>query len=505
MILIGLQKYVDNKKRVLLAVEEKYNFFFAKCEHNRLDETSIIDRHRCHMAAKFGLFVDEDHSKLPTLYCLPSLHKRPYKSRFIANSSACTTTELSILLTSCHTAIKNHVIEYCTTVYERNGKNLFWSVKNSGEILNKLKSRGFLASGLSTYDFSTLYTTLPHNLIKEKLTELIEQTFNREGSLYLACNDKNAFFTSEKPKRYKLWSCHALYYLLDNIFIRFGSKLYRQIVSIPMGTNCAPFVADLFLFCYERDFMLPLSDNNQAEIIEAFNSTSRYLDDLLNIDNPYFEQMVGQIYPTEHQLNKANSSDTEAPFLDLNLSITNGIVSSKIYDKRDDFNFEIVYFPFLDGDVPRSPSVYISQLIRFARVCSNVDDFNNRNLFLTAKLLKQGYRYHKIRKSFPKFYHRHSELIVKYNIGLKTLLQQGISEPIFYGDLVYKFKRIVGKPNFSDQFKKIVKRYIRVGYNLDIMRQSACQVLNPTTVYSYGFLFNCTTVGQASDSMTALT
>ena len=87
--------------------------------------------------------------------------------------------------------------------------------------------------------------------------------------------------------------------------------------------------------------MLSLSDNNQSDVIEAFNSTSRYLDDLLNIDNPYFEQMVGQIYPTELQLNKANSSDTEAPFLDLNLSITNGIVSSKIYDKRDDSKFPI--------------------------------------------------------------------------------------------------------------------------------------------------------------------
>ena len=123
----------------------------------------------------------------------------------------------------------------------------------------------------------------------------------------------------------------------------------------------------------------------------------------------------------------------------------NGIVSSKIYDKRDDFNFEIVNFPFLDGDVPRSPSygVYISQLIRFARVCSNVDDFNTRNLFLTAKLLKQGYRYHKNRKGFSKFYHRHSELIVKYSIVLKTLLQQGISEPIFYGDLVYRFNELL--------------------------------------------------------------
>ena len=100
--------------------------------------------------------------------------------------------------------------------------------------------------------------------------------------------------------------------------------------------------------------MLSLSDNNQTDIIEALNSTSRYLDDLLNIDNHYFEQMVGQIYPTELQLNKANSSDTEAPFLDLNLSITNGIVSSIIFDKRDNFNFEIVIFPFFDGDVLRS-------------------------------------------------------------------------------------------------------------------------------------------------------
>ena len=106
--------------------------------------------------------------------------------------------------------------------------------------------------------------------------------------------------------------------------------------------------------------------------------------------------MVNQIYPSELQLNKANTSDTEAPFLDLHLSISNDFVSSKIYDKRDDFDFEIVNFPFLDGDVPRRPSygVNISQLIRFARVCSHVDDFNTRNKCLTAKLLKQGYRYH---------------------------------------------------------------------------------------------------------------
>ena len=168
---------------------------------------------------------------------------------------------------------------------------------------------------------------------------------------------------------------------MDNINIIFGNKLYRQIVGTSMGTNCAPLVSDLFLFCYERDFMTSLSNDNQADIIEAFNSTSRYLDDLLNIDNPYFEGMVTQIYPTELKLNKANTSDTEAPFLDLQLSISNGFVSSKMYDKRDDFDIDIVNFPFLDGDVPRRPfdGVYISHLIRFARVCSHVEDFNSCN------------------------------------------------------------------------------------------------------------------------------
>ena len=237
---------------------------------------------------------------------------------------------------------------------------------------------------------------------------------------------------------------------MDNIYIRFGTKVYRQIVGIPMVTNCAPLVADLFLFCYERDFMKYLSSDNQADVIKAFNSTSRYLDDLLNIDNPYFEGKVNQIYPSELQLNKANTSDTEAPFLDLHLSISNGFVSSKIYDKRDDFDFDIVNFPFLDGDVPRRPSygVYISQLIRFVRVCSHVDEFNTRNKCLTAKLLNQGYRYHKLRKAFSKFYCRHYELISKFNVGLKSLFHQGLSEPEFYGDLVYKFKKIRGMTNF---------------------------------------------------------
>ena len=142
--------------------------------------------------------------------------------------------------------------------------------------------------------------------------------------------------------------------------------------------------------------------------------------------------MVNRIYPPELQLNKTNTSDTETPFLDLLLSISNGFVSSNIYDKRDDFDVDIVNVPFLDGDFPRSTSygVYISQLIRFARVSSHVADFNARNKSLTAKL-QQRYWYHKLRKTFSKLYRRHYELVSKFNVGLKTLLHQELSQPEF--------------------------------------------------------------------------
>ena len=153
--------------------------------------------------------------------------------------------------------------------------------------------------------------------------------------------------------------------------------------------------------------------------------------------------MVNQVYSPKLQFNKANTTDTEAPFSDLHHSIANGFVSSKIYDNRDDFYFDLVHFSFLDGYVPRRASygVYISQLIRFARVCNHVADFNARNKRLTAKLLQQGYLYHKLRKTFSKFYRRHYELISKFDVGLKTLVREGFSEPEFYGDLVYKFKK----------------------------------------------------------------
>ena len=152
---------------------------------------------------------------------------------------------------------------------------------------------------------------------------------------------------------------------MENIYVQFDGMVYQQIVGIPMGTNCAPLIADLFLYCYERDFISNLQKSKRFDLIDKFNDTSRYLDDIFIIDNPAFAKHIPDIYPRELQLNKANTSDKETFFLDLNIKDIGNNIHISVYDKRDYFGFPIVNFPWLSGDVPRLQSygIYISQLL----------------------------------------------------------------------------------------------------------------------------------------------
>ena len=190
---------------------------------------------------------------------------------------------------------------------------IHWKEKKSNIIYAFTKCEIFVRTDISLYHFQRNTTDkkcILSSVVRSKGCDCVfigmffVCSWARGGSLYLACNDKNAFFTSEQPKRYKLWSCQkmcdALQHLLDNIFIIFDSKLYRQIVCSPMGTSCAPLVADLFLFCYVGETSCCLCQTIiKLILLKLLNSTSRYSDDLLNIDNSYFQQMVSQIYPTE--------------------------------------------------------------------------------------------------------------------------------------------------------------------------------------------------------------
>ena len=182
---------------------------------------------------------------------------------------------------------------------------------------------------------------------------------------------------------------------MENTYVQFGDMVYQQIVGIPMSTNCAPLIADLFLYCYERDFMSNLQKSKRFDLIDKFNDTSRYLDDIFTIHNPEFAEHIPDIYPRVLQLNKANISDKETSFLDLNIKVVGSNIHTSVYDKRDDFGFPIVNFPWLSGDVPRLPSygIYISQLVRLLDVVL---------AFLISIL--------KIFKSLQNFWHRVTDI-----------------------------------------------------------------------------------------------
>ena len=184
------------------------------------------------------------------------------------------------------------------------------------------------------------------------------------------------------------------------------------------------------------------------DLIDKFNDISPYLDDIFTIDNLEFAEHIPDIYPQELQFNKANTSDKETFFFDLNTSIKviGSNIHTSVYDKRDDFRYPIVNFPWLRGDASRLPSygIYISQLVRFARCCSSVFDFHSRNLQITSKLLAQGNRY-KLCKAFGKFCRSNTELSKIGTISFQEYVSKGITHPVFYGYFVYKLRMVKGE------------------------------------------------------------
>ena len=184
----------------------------------------------------------------------------------------------------------------------------------------------------------------------------------------------------------------------------------------------------------------------------------------------------------------------------LNIKVISSDIHTSVYDKRDDFGFHIVNFPWLSGDVPRLPSygIYISQLVRFARCCTGVLDFHSKNLQITSKLLTQGYRYHNFRKTFGKFFRSYAELLSKFgDISFQEYVTKEISHPVFYGDPVYKLRRVKDTPYFISSGSKIVKRIRRRQYDPLIIEKTIGLVLGPSTALYGPFLKHCTLTNKA--------
>ena len=232
-----------------------------------------------------------------------------------------------------------------------------------------------------------MYTSIPHNLLKSRITALIHNSFKRRNGSnrythIKITSGKGYFIDTINPGGDNLYTadqtCRMVEFLIDNIFVKFGGCLFRQVIWIPVGTNCAPLLADLFLYSYESELLDNMIRGGHRKLARSFNLCYRYIDDLIVFNNKKFGDYVKEIYPSQLTVEKANTFDDLANYLDLTFIIeSNNRLYTKLYDKRDDFDFHIVNFLFLSSNIPSSPShgVYISQLIRYARCCSYYDDF----------------------------------------------------------------------------------------------------------------------------------
>ena len=405
-----------------------------------LSKEEIIDNHKS-VLASFGLFTKAVDCDLPSLYWIPKLHKCPYKQRFIAGSAKCSTKPLSKLLTSILTAVKTGLQKYCDISYSMSGINQMWILKNSKDLMDILRSRSFsCCKSIKTFDFSTLYTTIPHTQLKTRLKDLIRRSFFKKNGerryKYLVIGRDNAYFVrnhSESNNKYTEDDIITMLdFLIDNIFVQFGGRVFQKTIDTPIGSNCAPLLADLFLYSYEADFLEGLLKKKERKLAQTFNFSFRYIDDVLSLNNSRFGDYLHLIYPNELEIKDTTDTTKSASYLDLHLEIdSRGRLQTKLYDKRDDFTFPIVNFPFLCSNIPAAPAygVYISQLIRYSRACDQYHDFLDRAQLLTNKLLKQGYVAPRLKSSLQKFYGRHHELVERYGISISQMKLDLFPEP----------------------------------------------------------------------------
>ena len=406
------------------------NNTYQKCASS---EVNIVKEH-LEFLNKYSITPETIDHNVPSLYWLPKLHKDPYKFRFIAASSKCTTKYLSVLLTRGLEKVQQYLVNRCNIIYKNSGINSMWILKNSQSLLDSIKTSHIDEyKSITTWDFSTLYTTIPHSDLICRLKKLIKLTFSKNNDTNLLINCRNAYFSDGVKDGYLSFSCkqfcELFEFLISNIYIKLGDEIFRQILGIPMGTNCAPLLANLYLFSCEHEFMLNLMKQNKLHLARKFNYTFRYIDDLISLNNPEFKHFIQSIYPKELDLKETTENESGCSYLDLFFYKNGeGMLKSKLYDKRDDFSFPIVNYPFIDSNIPKNPAygVYVSRLVCFSRACSDFNDFVSRHNTLVKKLVHQGYEVKLLRKAFKKFMICHKDLVSCYNIQLSLFLRNNL-------------------------------------------------------------------------------
>jgi hypothetical protein len=396
-------------------------------------EQTILTSHATFLKP-YGMQAPLKCNTLPYLYWLPKLHKTPVSSRYIAGSSKCSTTRLSKNLSLILTHVMSELRAKDDENIIRTGIRRFFIVNGYEEVASftdkwhqtfKFPNQ---TQHLYTGDFSTMYTAIPHNDLIARIDKVIDETWHWAhmrtkkpiDMIQLDVTDKHQlkFIFTDRTRHATSKTIYSrdqvklmIKFLVTNTYSKNGEYLCRQTVGIPMGTNCAPSLANLYLYSYECEFIDRLVANQEIEHAKLCHMTFRLIDDVLSIDNPIYQHYAtlsigqGGIYPDELLLNNTSISSSEVRFLGMTLQYDNRELVVSVYDKRLDFSFQVRRYPNMASLIPSNIpyGVFIGQLHRYYRICSKPTTFLQQAKLLGQTLINQGCLRTRLQRTFSSF------------------------------------------------------------------------------------------------------
>ena len=432
-VIVTIDKASNNfaficKKFYIQTLLKEVDFLENKNDTYKVTEriaSDIIDTN-IEFCKKYNLKVPEEHKTLPIMYWTPKMHKNPIGHRFIIASSRCSTKVLSKEVSKAFKLIFKQIQSFHDKSKFYSNYKKFWVVENSTPVIEKIKklNQRNCAKSISTYDFTTLYTTLEHDNLLKDLKEIIDFVFSAGKSKYISYFGKTACWTNRKDNSFSKSSLKAaITHLISECYFTIGDHVLAQTIGIPMGIDPAPFWANLYLYKYEKKHITSLIKKDKKKAF-CYNGSFRFIDDLCSInDNNELSTSITTIYPPELSL-KVEHSGNHATFLDLDITISNNKFIYKLFDKRDAFPFFIVRMPYLCSNIPSFIfyGTFMSEVLRIARNTLLYEDFKPKASSLFNRMINQGGNKLKLASTLSKLVNNHSQEFIGFGVPSEQII-----------------------------------------------------------------------------------
>ena len=377
------------------------------------DTTENVITNTIISAEQFAIKITDKNKQLPFIQIIPKFHKTPIGFRTIVASASCSTKQLSKTIGQILKKLQIKLMQYCNTIKNATKTNPFWIISSNKLLLEQINNLSHTHNihNINTFDFEQLYTNINHNLLQEALETITKIAFG-SSKRHITANERFAYWcmTKYKDNSYDLITTNNMIHtLINNSYFSMGNKCFRQMIGIPMGTDCAPFLANLFLFKYEYTYIMEKLKAKEYETLTHLKYVYRYIDDITTInDKDNFKNIFPQIYPNCLTLKQVNTDNKNADILDININIHDKQADTITFDKRTLFSFNTIIFPHMDSNIHKNihTNTIKEQIKRHAYICSNTNNFTQTITQVFRKTKSRGYSKQLLMRCFIKTYNK---------------------------------------------------------------------------------------------------